>query len=34
VVIAYAVGEGLVTIVGVFNGGQDFKGMLAGDPPP
>ena len=34
VVIAYAVGEGTVTIVSVFNGGQDFEGMLAGDPPP
>ncbi|WP_397420287.1 type II toxin-antitoxin system RelE/ParE family toxin [Phenylobacterium sp.] len=34
VVIAFAVGEGLVTIVGVFNGGQDFESMLTGNQQP
>jgi hypothetical protein len=33
-VIAFAVGEGLVTIVGVFNGGQDFESMLTGNQQP
>ena len=34
VVIAYAVGEGVVTIVGIFSGGQDFEDLLARDPQP